>query len=259
MDLTEQGIERLRKALRLTTPIIALYDAEPEESFEPTVQARGRACCFAYYQRWLKGETLVVRQGEGNDFMDPKNGCPGLQSHFGYNESYPPWMANFLTDGKNGAPMGEGLKATPALAQEFLERTKYPRPSGDTMLMGPLKLNHWDKVRTVTFFADPDRFSALMTLSAFWSSDPEEVAAPFSSGCGMLWEVFNEHEKDRAVVGCTDIAMRKYIPPEIMCLSVTAKRFERMVDFPDDAFLMKSWWNALMDQREKGTPAGEEE
>ena len=168
-------------------------------------------------------------------------------------------MANFLTDGKNGAPMGEGLKASPALAQEFLDNIKFPVPSGDYMLIGPLRLSHWDRIKTVTFFADPDRFSALMTLAAFWSSDPGEVAAPFSSGCGMMLEVFNSHNKDRAVIGCTDIAMRKYIPPEIMCLSVSPQRFERMVDFPEEAFLMRSWWNALMDQREKGGTAGENE
>ena len=259
MALTEQGIERLRGALRLATPIIALYDTDPSEAFEPMVEAGGRACCFAYYQRWLKGETLVVKRAVDEDFMNPQHGCPGLQKHFGFDKTYPPWMANFLTDGKNGAPMGEGLKASPDLAQEFLDHIRFPEPDGDYILMGPLKLSHWDKVKTVTFFADPDRFSALMSLAAFWSSDPEEVAAPFSSGCGMTWEVFNSHEKDRAVIGCTDIAMRKYIPPEIMCLSVSPRRFERMVDFPDEAFLTRSWWNALMDQREKGTTAGENE
>jgi len=91
-----------------------------------------------------------------------------------------------------------------------------------------------------------------MTLAAFWSSDPDEVAAPFSSGCGMMWEVFGSFDRDRAVVGCTDIAMRQYIPPQIMSLSVSPERFERMVDFPDDAFLMRSWWNDLMDHRDKG-------
>ena len=43
-------------------------------------------------------------------------------------------MANFLTDGKNGAPMGEGLKATPALAQEFLDQIVFPEPVGDHVL-----------------------------------------------------------------------------------------------------------------------------
>ncbi|NLC71485.1 MAG: DUF169 domain-containing protein [Desulfuromonadaceae bacterium] len=251
MAPTETALERLRNALRLTTPIIALYDAEPDESFEPRVEAKGGACCFAYYQRWLKGETLVVRRGEGEDFRTPRHGCPGLQSHFGFTRKYPPWMANFLTDGKNGAPLGEGLKASPTLAQEYLDRIVYPEPSTDTVLMGPLRLDHWQDIRTITFFSDPDRLSALMTLAAFRTSDPEAIQAPFSSGCGLLWEAFGHHTRDRAVIGCTDIAMRRYIPRDLLCLTVTPARFEKMVDFPDDAFLMRSWWKELLDARER--------
>lgn len=254
MPPTEQAVTRLTDALRLDTPIVGLYDTDPSDDFEPIIHAKGRACCFAYYPRWLKGETLVVtRAGEDEDFANPQSGCPGLQAHFGFRRGYPPWMANFLTDGKNGAPMGEGLKASPALAQEFLDAIVHAEPTGDHVLMGPLNLEKWDAVRSVTVFADPDRFSALMTLAALWSADSDEIAAPFSSGCGMMWEVFGNFDKDRAVIGCTDIAMRKYIPPQIMSLSVSPQRFERMVDFPDDAFLMRSWWNDLMDHREKGS------
>jgi len=252
MAPTEEGIQRLKRGLRLGTPIIGVYDTDPAPDFEPSIRAQGRACCFAYYPRWLKGETLVVERGEDEDFMNPSHGCPGLQKHLGFDRKYPPWMANFLTDGKNGAPMGEGLKATPALAQEFLDRIVFPEPAGDFMLLGPLKLQYWDKIRTVTFFADPDRLSGLMTLASYWSSDPDEVAAPFSSGCGLMWEVFGNFKKDRAIIGATDLAMRKYLPPEIIALTVSPERFERMVDFPEDAFLNRSWWNELMDSREKG-------
>ncbi len=253
MAPTQEGIERLTGALRLNTPVIGVYDTDPSPDFEPSVQAKGRACCFAYYPRWLKGETLVVKRGENDDFMDPQHGCPGLQKHFGFDRKYPPWMANFLTDGKNGAPMGEGLKATPGLAQEFLDRIVFPEPAGDYVLLGPLKLDYWDKVKSVTFFADPDRLAGLMTLAAYWSSDPDEIAAPFSSGCGLMWEVFNNFEKDRAIIGATDLAMRKYLPPEIICLTVSPERFERMVGFPEEAFLNRSWWNELLDSREKGS------
>lgn len=249
MPPTEKAIERLRKALRLATPLIALYDAAPDDSFAPMVEAKGNACCFAYYQRWLKGETLVVRRGADEDFHSPHHGCPGLQSHLGFNEKYPPWMANFLTDGKNGAPLGEGLKASPNLAREYLDHIVYPQPSTDTVLMGPLRLDHWGEVRTITFFADPDRLSALMTLATLWTSESETIQTPFSSGCGLLWEVFGHHKQDRAVIGCTDIAMRRYIPRDLLCLTVTPARFEQMADFPDDAFLMQSWWQELMAAR----------
>ncbi len=250
MTINEQSIERLTGALRLETPVIAIYDASPAPVFEPMVQAKGRNCCFAYYPRWLQGETLVV-QRNGGTFQDPKNGCRGMQNAFGLGKGYPPWMANFLTDGKKGAPMGEGLKATPELAQEFLDRAKPPEPGGDYVLVGPLKLEQWDKVKAVTFFVDPDRFSALMTLAAYWSSDPDEIAAPFSSGCGLMWRELINFQQDRPIIGCTDIAMRKYLPPEIMCLTVSPTRFEKMVNFPEGAFLNREWWNDLMDSRGK--------
>jgi hypothetical protein len=93
--------------------------------------------------------------------------------------------------------------------------------------------------------------AALMTLAAYWSSDPDFIHAPFSSGCGLMLRELESQDRERAVIGCTDIAMRKYIPPEIMAFTVSANHLERMMNFPDDAFLNKSWWNDLMDGRER--------
>jgi hypothetical protein len=198
----------------------------------------------------MKGTTVAVSRG-GGGFGDPKNGCYGMQTAFGLEKSYPSFMANFLTDGK-GAPMGEGLKATPELAQEFLDRARPPAPSGDSVLVGPLRLDQWDKVKSLTFFADPDRLAALMTLAAYWSSDPDFIFAPFSSGCGLMLRELANQDHERAIIGCTDIAMRKYLPPDILCLSVLPPHFTRMVDFPEEAFLNRDWWAELMRIRGKG-------
>jgi hypothetical protein len=247
-----ERVERLIHALRLEMPLLALYDSDPEKAFEPLVHAAGRACCFAYYERWRRGETLVVSGGDG-DFDHPSRGCPGMQRAFGLCAEYPPWMANFLTEGKNGAATGEGLKATPEIAAGFLERVRPMRPAGGHVLFGPLRLEAWEKVRSVTFFADPDRLSALMTLASFWSADPDEIAAPFSSGCGLLWREMANLDRDRAVLGCTDIAMRRYLPPDILCLTVAPERFARMVDYPDSCFLEKKWWRELLESRRKNS------
>jgi hypothetical protein len=247
---TAETVQRLVEALELAPPLVAIYDAPPSAGFEPLVRAKGGACCFAYYDRWVTGETLVVERSD-DDFEQPGHGCPGLHRALGLTEGHPSWMANFLTDGGGGAPMGEGLKASPALAQEYLDRARAPRPEGDHVLMGRLRLEQWPAVRSVTFFADPDRLSALMTLAAFWSSDPDEVAATFSSGCGLMWRALESQGRDRAVLGCTDIAMRRYLPRDLLCLSVTPARFARMVDYPDDAFLNRSWWKQLLSARRR--------
>jgi hypothetical protein len=245
---TAERVQRLLDALQLATPLVAVYEADPSAAFEPIVRAKGRACCFAYYPRWLKGETLAIERSD-DAFESPSHGCPGMHRAFGLTEKFPPWMANFLTDGANGASTGEGLKASPALAQAYLDRVRPLKPSRDHLLMGPLRLEQWPAVRSVTFFADPDRLSALLTLTAYWSSDPDEVAAPFSSGCGLMWRELEASGRDRAVLGCTDIAMRKYLPPELLGLSVTPARFARMVEFPDEAFLNRAWWKELLASR----------
>ena len=248
MPITAQAIARLMQALRLDTPIVAIYDSAPDPDFEPLVEATGRACSFAYYKKWVQGHTLVVRRGEG-DFAQPRHGCPGMQRAFGLEKTYPPWMANFLTDGKNGAPMGEGLKATPALAEEFLDRAQPPVFKQDAVLMGPLKPERFSEARSLTFFADPDRLSALMTLAAYHSSDPEEIAAPFSSGCALMLRELESFGRDRAVLGCTDVAMRRHLPPELLCLTVTPQRFARMLEVPEASFMFGEWWAELLAAR----------
>ena len=55
------------------------------------------------------------------------------------------------------------------------------------------------------------------------------------------------------MVGATDIAMRRYLPPDTMTFSVTPARFETMITFPDDCFLYRDWWGELMDYRDMTT------
>ncbi len=235
---TPQAVQRLTEALRLSTPILAVYDAAPEDGFDPVITAEGHACCFGYYGRWLKGQTVVFRRDGG--------GCMGAHFSLGLKSEYPPYMAHFLTDGA-GAPTGEGLRARPELAQAYVDQARPPRLEGDTALIGPLRLEKWEAVRSTTFLVDPDRLGALMTLAGFWSEDPRLTQAPFSSGCGLLWRELSG--SDRPVVGGTDIAMRRYVPPDIMTFSVSPARFEQMLGFPDDCFLYKEWWGDLLKHR----------
>jgi hypothetical protein len=45
--------------------------------------------------------------------------------------------------------------------------------------------------------------------------------------------------------------MRRYLPPEILTLTVSRARFEKMLAFPDEAFLNRGWWNDLIDFRSR--------
>ncbi len=237
---TPAAIEHLKQRLRLSTPLIAVYDARPSDAFAPLVEAKGTACCFAYYPRWIAGETLVVEKGG--------TGCLGAHRALGLEKSYPAYMAHFLTDGV-GAPKGEGLRATPEIAQAYLDAARPPDVASGTVLIGPLRPDQWSATKSVTFLVDPDRLSALMTLAGYWSAE-DVVAAPFGSGCSFLWRALDDGPDERAVLGATDIAMRRYLPPDILTLTVRPAHFARMLTFPPESFLERSWWNDLMDYRE---------
>jgi len=237
---TASAVERLTKKLRLTTPLLAVYDAEVSETFAPVFEPDREECCFASYDRWLAGETLVLRTGG--------SGCKGAYRALGIERAAPPpFMAHMLTDGV-GAPKGEGLRASADIAQAYLDRSRPPAPASGSVLVGPLKLKAWDQVRSVTFLVDPDRLAALTTLAGYWSTE-NVVAAPFGSACSFFWKAFNEIEGAQAIIGGTDVAMRRHLPTAIMTLTVSPAHFARMLTVPDDSFLDREWWNDLMDVR----------
>ncbi len=236
---TAESVDRLMKKLRLTTPLIAVYDAVPSDAFAPTFEPEDDECCFSYYDRWTAGETLVLKKGGA--------GCKGSYRALGIERTTPAFLAHFLSDGV-GAPKGEGLRATAEIAQAYLDRSKPPQPSAGTVLLGPLRLDQWKAVRSVTFLVDPDRLAALMTLAGYWSAD-DVVAAPFGSACSFFWKSFNENEGALAIIGGTDVAMRRHLPTAILTLTVAPAHFARMLTFPDNSFLNLDWWNELMEVR----------
>lgn len=236
---TEESIGRLMTKLRLTTPLIAVYDAPPSEAFAPMGDPEPETCCFAFYDRWLAGETLVLRKGGV--------GCKGAYRALGLEKGDPEMVAHLISDGV-GAPRGEGLRASPDIARAHVEAGTTPVPASESVLVGPLRVSQWDAVRSVTFLVDPDRLAAVMTLAGYWSPD-DVVSAPFGSGCSFLWKSLGEGGEPRAVIGGTDVAMRRFLPTAILTLTVSPAHFARMLTFPERSFLSLEWWNDLMDTR----------
>ena len=238
---TQGKVDDLRKALRIDTPVIAVYDSSDTEAFAPIVRSGGTDCCFMYYQRWLKGDTLLLNT-EGN-------GCPGGLYHLGLRDTIMPKIECFLTCGTDEL-RGEGLKASPEIAKALFEKRNPVKPQSGNVLIGPLRLDRWDSAKTLSFFVDPDRMSALMTLSGYWSTI-NTVVAPFGSGCSLLWRAVEEHGGEKAVIGGTDIAMRRHLPPDTLVLTVSPQLFYQMVNVSPGSFLDRDWWATLLKVREK--------
>lgn len=77
------------------------------------------------------------------------------------------------------------------------------------------------------------------------------VIAPFGSGCMQLVSLFENLDEPQAIIGATDMAMRKYLPYDILAFTVTRKMFERLCALDRNSYLEKRFLSDLMKNRKK--------
>jgi len=234
----QPDLDRLARRALLTEPVIGFYDTPTAEAFALRKSpGSGHACTFAYYRFWQKGGYLHLTAEQF--------GCGGA----GY------WLC-----GRPGRPRSafidflvgeEGLKASGPLMDRWLDAQPPYRQEHPHILIGPLQPDQYAHLKTVTFFVNPDQLSLLMIGAQYHAapSDPPPVLAPFGSGCLLLVSAFPDLTIPQAVVGATDIAMRQYLPPAVLALTVTKPMFERLCALDEDSFLFKPFWRNLAQAR----------
>mgnify|MGYP001813496347 CR=1 FL=1 len=226
-------------------PLIGLYDAPDKAPFEPVLEPKQgkHVCVFAFFKAWLKGQMAV--------FSKDNFGCGGFGSQiFGVRTMPKEAFIDYLY-GK------EGLKASRELLEEWIDHLDCYEPENEFVIVGPLREDQYDHLRTVTFLVNPDQL-ALMIYAVHYHAaprDPVPMKAPFDSGCGQLLSGFDDLSLPQAMLGATDVAMRQFLPPDILALTVTKPMFERICSIGEDSFLHKPFWKDLMKAR--GTVAGD--
>jgi hypothetical protein len=220
-------------------PIIGFYDAPDIFPFEPLVKPTGgrRACVFAFYNQWLKGKTLHITKDNA--------GCGGA-CHWLFSQE-----TRLRKDFIDFLVNEEGLKASHELMDKWLEHSKPYKPDNPNILIGPMKEDQYEYLKTVTFYVNPDQLSAIM-LGAHYNNapgDPPAVIAPFGSGCMELLPLFEDLNIPQAMIGATDIAMRQYLPPDILAFTVTKPMFQQLCELDEHSFLYKPFWSDLRKAR----------
>jgi hypothetical protein len=228
--------ERLRKRLNIGLPLIAFYDAPDPALFGPLVEPGPRQCVFCFYKDWLAGKTLHLTR--------ERYGCGGAGSSlFGIQSRPKKEFIKFLAD-------DEGLKASRALMEKWIDARRAYRAENSHLFIGPLIENAWAYAKTVTFLVNPDQLSALAIGAQYHSApdDPPPVIAPFGSGCSQL-APFKDLTIPQASIGSTDIAMRQHIPADVINFSVTRSMFRQLCELDERSFLYKPFLERLKEAR----------
>ena len=219
----------------ITLPLIGFYDTPDISGFEPSIKAS--TCVFAYFTQWGRGKSVVLTQKQ--------YGCPGAGS----------WLCDVKTrsraDYVSFLADEEGLKVNHELMDKWLDFVQPYKQEHKNLVIGPLRSDQYKFLKTVTFFVNPDQLSMLMIGAQVFASptDPEPVLAPFGSGCMQLVSLFSDLSVPQSIIGATDMAMRKYLPPDILAFTVTKRMFEQLCSLDEKSYLEKRFIRSLKNAR----------
>lgn len=229
--------DNLLKIAGITTPLIGFYDVPDTKAFEPFTKPKH--CIFSTYNDWVTGKSALISKD--------KFSCPGA----GY------WLCGIKSQPRNTfvtfLAEKEGLKSSKEIINQWLDNQKPYRQKHEHIVIGPLKKEQYDHLKTITFYVNPDQLSLLMMGAEYHNSSIKnhQVITKFGSGCSQFAALFEDFSIAKAIIGSTDIAMRHYLPIDILTFTVTKSMFKRLCELDEDSFLYKTFWDKLKKAREE--------
>jgi hypothetical protein len=227
------------QAAGIDTVPIGVYDVPDSVSISSVIPLQ--RCIFDHFLEFQSGTSLVLNQAS--------KGCPGCGHWMLGKGRFPSkqTMITFLTD-------KEGVRENSLLTEAWVDAHPTFPPKNGNILVGPVRDDLSEFLQTVTFFIRPDALSVLIYAANYHAhpEDPEPVLAPFGSGCGLIFSMFPDRSIAQAMIGGTDIAMRRHLPADILTFTVTVPMLDRLLSLDDGhSFLNKPFLNTLKQARTK--------
>jgi hypothetical protein len=172
--------------------------------------------------------------------------CAGGKRYSGFTRTLRDNFEYFLSCGIPNELEGERYKKSPEIVEEIMKGQPPFEAPGKYLAFKRLdKLTEDDKPAVVIFFVSPDALAGLFTLANFDEIDRYAVVAPFGSGySSILYYPYREYinKTNKAILGMFDVSARPCVMSNILTLSVTWPKFERMVSNMDESFLITDSW-----------------
>ncbi|MFA5332465.1 MAG: DUF169 domain-containing protein [Methanoregula sp.] len=199
--------------------------------------------------RCIVCQLAKAKNGTPLAFENSSITCAGGRRYSGYSPELPDNFRYFLSSGKPGVVQGERHKQNPEIVDAW-EKTIPAFPPHKSYLV----FTRWDKLaaddnpEVVIFFARPDVLSGLFTLANFNRGDANGVICPMGAGCStILLYPWLEQQKDdpKVVLGMFDPSARKCVPPDILTLAFPMKKFETIIGYMEESFLITKDWETV--------------
>lgn len=226
---------------------IAFEVAGPADGVEEAPAPKGWRCFVC--------DLAKVRNGRSLAFSEESIGCRGGRFYLGYDAERFPGFRYFLSYGKPGEIEGERYKQTPEIVDELDRGTARIPTKGKSIVF-----KRWDNLTdadnpdAVVFFARPEVLSGLFTLANFDQADPNGVICPFGAGCSSVFYfpwLEQQSENPRAVLGMFDPSARPCVPTDVLTMAFPMKKFEKVVGFMEESFLITESWGKVLKKIER--------
>jgi uncharacterized protein (DUF169 family) len=248
MKCKEDFLEQWEKYFGQSELPIAFFYTKDAGDAQIVAKAKGRSCIIC--------ELAKVRNGESLAYDADAIACGGAKRYLGYTDTIRPNFEYFLSCGIPGQMEGERYIRTPEMV---IELQKHQKPIEDAK-GNYIVFKRWDKLEAsdepavVIFFAKPDVLSGLFTLANFDQTEPNGTFAPFGAGCGSIVHypyLEKDAQRPRAVIGMFDPSARPCVPKNTLSFAVPMIKFEKMISYMEESFLITDTWKTVQKRIEK--------
>jgi uncharacterized protein (DUF169 family) len=230
---------------------IVFYYTEGDGGAEWAKKPEVRSC--------IVSELAKVRSGRSLVYNAERVWCGGGKRYLGYTETMRPEFEYFLSCG-NDRIEGERYLRTPEQVKEFMKnQRKLPGAGRNIVFKRWDNMDEKDEPDVVIFFARPDVLSGLFTLANFDQVEPNGTFTPFGAGCGSIVYypyLESQSERKRAVIGLFDPSARPGVPHDVLTFAVPMKRFEKMIGYMEESFLITGTWSKIRERIGKSQKPG---
>jgi len=240
-ELKENFISRWKKYFNNAELPIAFYYSESDGHATKAEQPKGWSCIIR--------ELAKVRNGASIYYTASDITCGGAKRYMGYADKVRPNFEFFLSCGIPDKMEGERYKISPEVVLETQKHQKILPVAGKNIIF-----KRWDNLLesdnpdAIIFFVKNEVLSGLFTLANFDQVDPNGVIAPFAAGCGSIIHypyLQKDEENPKAVLGMFDVSARPCVPDNVLSFTVPMKKFEKMVGYMDESFLITPSWDKV--------------